>query len=65
MGSHQEVLVPKGAPVAGRIVELKRIDGKGADSLILALELETIETHGVLQKFHASLGSRSFATPGV
>jgi len=65
IGSHQEVLVPKGAAVSGRIVELKRIYGKGADSLILALKLETIEIHGVLQKFDASLGSRSLATPGV
>lgn len=51
--------------MVGRIVELKRIYRKGAASLILALKLETIEINGVLQKFDASLGYRSLATPGV
>jgi hypothetical protein len=61
----QRVLVPKGATVTGRILEMKRTYGPGSDALIVALMVENIETNGRTQKFDASLGSRLMDMPGV
>jgi hypothetical protein len=51
------VLVPKGAAVIGRIVQIKRLYGPKSESLTLALKLETIEANGVPQPFDARLES--------
>jgi hypothetical protein len=47
------VVVPKGAAVTGRIVQIKRLYLPGFETLTLALKLETVEANGVPQPFHA------------
>jgi len=56
-GKDNGVLLPKGAAVTGRIVQIKRLYLPGFESLTLALKLETVEAHGVPQPFHARLES--------
>jgi len=50
-------LVPKGAAITGRIVQIKRFYGSGSESLTLAFKLETIEAGGSLEPFGARLES--------
>jgi hypothetical protein len=52
-GKGSGVLVPKGAAVTGRIVQIKRRYQPGFASLTLALKLETVEASGVPQPFYA------------
>jgi len=47
------VLIPKGAAVTGRIVQIRRLYLPGFESLTLALKLETVNATGVPQPFHA------------
>jgi hypothetical protein len=47
------VLVPKGATVRGRIVQIKRLYLPGIEALTLAVKLETVEVNGVAQPFNA------------
>jgi hypothetical protein len=48
-------LVPKGAAISGRIVEIERLYGPESDSLSVAFKLETIEANGLSQPFDAKL----------
>jgi hypothetical protein len=50
---HNGVLVPAGAAVTGRIVQIERSYGPASESLTLAFKLETIEANGVPQPFAA------------
>ncbi len=52
-GKGNGVLVPKGAAVTGRIVQMERLYLPGFESLTLALKLETVEANGVQQPFNA------------
>jgi hypothetical protein len=66
--AHNGVLVPKGAAITGRIVQIKRSYGPVSQSLTLALKLETIEAGGVQRPFSAkpeSLVERMVASPGA
>jgi hypothetical protein len=54
---HTGVLISKGTPVTGRIVQLKRFYGPVSDSLTLAIKLETVEVNGRPQRFDARLES--------
>jgi hypothetical protein len=54
---HSGVLVPKGAAVTGRIVQMKRLYGRGLIALTMAFKLETLEVNGVPQPFDARLES--------
>jgi hypothetical protein len=54
---HSGVLVPKGTPVMGRILQVKWLYGPASDSLRLAIKLETVEIHGLRQRFDARLES--------
>jgi hypothetical protein len=47
------VLIPKGAAVTGRIVQIERLYLPGFETLTLALKLETVNTTGVPQPFYA------------
>jgi hypothetical protein len=55
--SHRGMLVPKGAAVTGRIIQIKRSYGPTSESLTLAIRLETIEANGAPQWFDARLES--------
>lgn len=54
---HNHVLVPKGAAVTGRIVQIERHYGGEFESLTLAFKLETVEANGVPQPFDVKLES--------
>ena len=54
---HGGVLVPKGAAVTGRIVQIKRFYGSVSESLTLAFKLESIEANGMPRPFSAKLES--------
>lgn len=54
---NNSVLVPRGAAVTGRIVQIKRLRRARSESLTLAVKLETVEINGVPQKFDARLQS--------
>jgi hypothetical protein len=54
---HNGVMVPKGTPVTGRIVRIKRFYGPVTDSLTLAIKLETVVINGMPQRFDARLES--------
>jgi len=56
-GKNKAVLVPKGAAVRGRIIQLKRLYGTGFETLTLAVRLETVEVNGAPQPFDARLDS--------
>jgi len=67
---HNKILVPKGAVVSGRIVQIERLYEKASQSLLLAVRPETIEIGGIPQPFAARLDSiveapvtRRFARP--
>jgi hypothetical protein len=47
------VLIPKGAAITGRIVQITRLYLPGFESLTLALKLETVNATGVPQPFSA------------
>lgn len=47
------VVIPKGATVTGRIVQIKRL--YGPHSFVVAIRLETIERDGIAQPFSAQL----------
>ena len=51
------VLLPKGAAITGRIVQIQRLYGPGFESLALAVKLETVEVNGAPQPFYARLES--------
>jgi hypothetical protein len=51
------ISIPKGAIVTGRIVRIERHYGPGAQTLTLGLKTETIQANGMLQPFHAQLGT--------
>jgi len=51
------VLVPKGALVTGRIIQIERLYGPESESLRLVFKLETVEASGVPQPFDARLQS--------
>jgi hypothetical protein len=55
--NNNRVLVPKGTPVTGRIVQINRSYGSRSIALTLALKLETVELNGVRQPFDARLNS--------
>jgi hypothetical protein len=50
-------LVPKGAALNGRIVQLQRVYAPVSEWLIVGLKLETIEVNGLPQRFYATLES--------
>ena len=54
---HNNVLIPKGAAVTGRIVQIERHYGGEFESLTLAFKLETVEANGVPQPFAVRLES--------
>jgi len=54
---HGGILVPKGATVTGRIVQIERLYARPSQSLTLAIRLETIEANGAPEPFHATLES--------
>jgi hypothetical protein len=56
-GPRREVLVPKGAVVTGRLVEVVRLYGAEAQSLRIGIKLETIESGGIATQFDAQLES--------
>jgi hypothetical protein len=56
-GKDNSVLVPKGAAVTGRIVQIQRLYARGVESLELTLKLETVEANGVSRPFNARLES--------
>jgi hypothetical protein len=60
-----KILVPEGAPVAGRILSLKRFYAprRERSSLVLAIALETVETAGVPHPLNATFaaGASRFA----
>ena len=56
-GPRREVLVPKGAVVTGRLVEVVRLYGAEAQSLRIGIKLETIESGGIATRFDAQLES--------
>ena len=51
------VLVPKGAAITGRIVQIERIYGPASAALRLAIRLETVESGGTPQPFAARVHS--------
>jgi hypothetical protein len=60
LSEKHNVLVSKGAPVAGRILQIERTYyGSGAQSLTMALKLETIERDGVPWPISARLVSEA------
>jgi hypothetical protein len=54
-GSHHEVLVPKGAKVAGRLLRVVRY--YRPETLVVTVRLETIESGGAVQPFSARLAT--------
>lgn len=52
---HNGVLVPAGAAVTGRIVQIERRYGPAFESLTLRFKLETVEANGMSQPFDARL----------
>lgn len=52
---HHGILVPKGAAVTGRIVQIEWHYRPESQSLMMAVKLETVEANGVLQPFEAQL----------
>jgi len=52
-----KVWVPKGAAITGRVMRIERVYEPKAESLVLAIKLETIEAGGVPQPFDAQLAS--------
>jgi hypothetical protein len=49
------ILVPAGAAVTGRILQIERLYRPKSESLTVAYKLETIEANGVAQPFDASM----------
>ena len=54
---HRGILVPIGAGVTGRIVQLETRYGAKSQSLTVGIKLETIEVGGFFQPFNARVGS--------
>jgi hypothetical protein len=54
---HGGILVPKGAAITGRIVQIQRSYRSGSEALTLAFRLETIEAGGATEPFDARLES--------